>query len=175
MSRHSTSRLLLSAVAIILAAGLTYAGPGLIQAQAQTLAELPPRPTAEPTPTPVPAPAVAHAPASSFIKLTTAFPASWPWHARHWRTVKTQVQWQTAAGDWVDVTGWYGAHDQITAAADDSAVATKLWWVAPEHYGTGPFRWVVLDEAEPLAVSAPFTLPVRAGYAVGVAVQLAAP
>jgi hypothetical protein len=175
MSRHSTSRMLLTTITIILAAGLIYAGPGLIQAQAQTLAELPPRPTAIPTSTPVPAPAVAHAPASSFIKLTTTFPADWPWHARHWRTVKTQVQWQTAAGDWVDVVGWYGAHDQIDAAEDDSAVATKLWWVAPEHYGAGPFRWVILEETELLVAGAPFTLPTRAGHTVGVAVQLTAP
>lgn len=64
----------------------------------------------------------------------------------------TVVQWQDRNGDWHDVEAWQGALD----------VGGKIrWWVSAKDFNTGPFRWVVFDEAgkQPLAVSSSFNLP----------------
>jgi len=68
--------------------------------------------------------------------------------ARLW----TIVQWMDAQGDWHDVTGWRGDLD------DEHH---KTWWVHPRDFGTGPFRWIVLEDPHGpmLAASAPFHLP----------------
>ena len=64
--------------------------------------------------------------------------------------VWTIVQWQDAQGDWHDVTGWQGTLD---------ANNTKTWWVGEKDFGTGPFRWLVVEENEIVGTSDPFNLP----------------
>jgi hypothetical protein len=88
------------------------------------------------------------------------------------------VQWQDAHGRWHDVTGWRG---EVRGGAS--------WWVAEKDFGKGPFRWALYPSGGPivdqgggrflyrgekqiLAVSQPFSLPTRAGSAVGVAVSV---
>ena len=79
------------------------------------MADLPPRPPVIPRETQ----------SGAYIKLTVenALPNVW-----------TEVHWQDAQGDWHPVEGWRGTLDDGT---------TKLWWVAPRDFDTGPFRWVV--------------------------------
>lgn len=65
----------------------------------------------------------------------------------------TAVQWQDEFGMWNDVEGWQGTFDQNCQV---------VWWLGPEHYGTGPFRWVVFDSVEreqELTTSKVFNLP----------------
>ncbi len=70
--------------------------------------------------------------------------------------VWTVVQWQDNAGGWHDVEGWQGTLD---------AGEQKTWWLAPNLFGKGPFRWLVYrgDRARLLATSASFYLPDSAG------------
>lgn len=50
--------------------------------------------------------------------------------------VWTAVQWQDAFGDWHTVEGWQShLRDEFIG-----------WWVAPEDFNSGPFRWVLYDE-----------------------------
>ena len=64
------------------------------------------------------------------------------------------VQWQDEQGDWHTVEGWQGPLD---------LGGNIRWWVAEEHYGTGPFRWAVLDSpgGSLLGASPSFMLPGR--------------
>jgi hypothetical protein len=48
--------------------------------------------------------------------------------------VWTMVQWQDSAGGWHDVDGWQGTPDDKDQ---------KTWWLAPDLFGKGPFRWLV--------------------------------
>ncbi|MCJ7548733.1 MAG: hypothetical protein MUQ30_03525 [Anaerolineae bacterium] len=127
--------------------------------------DLPPRPTVEVT---------SSSPVGGFIRLQIAFPDSWSWTARPWQATHTQVQWQTCESDWVNVTGWYGALDDVDVDANGSVTGEKTWWVAPRDLGTGPFRWLVTagNTGTSLAVSEPFTLPARSTSTVDVAVSL---
>ncbi|GAB4451869.1 MAG: hypothetical protein Kow0031_34420 [Anaerolineae bacterium] len=61
------------------------------------------------------------------------------------------VEWQDANGDWQLVEGWQAT---LTGAA-------IRWWVHPKDFGTGPFRWAILDApgGKLIAASEPFTLP----------------
>ncbi len=70
-----------------------------------------------------------------------------PTHEGLW----TMVQWQDAQGNWNDIEGWSGAIER----------AYKRWWVGPDLYGHGPFRWVVYDHkgGRVLATSPGFNLP----------------
>jgi len=110
---------------------------------------LPPRPTGAPT-----------------------FPASWPGTEVHWQTPWATVEWQDAQGDWHLVEGWQGQFD--TVEVTEAVVGVKSWWLAPELYGAGPFRWVVYAErgGDVLARSVPFTLPGAGGQTTSVAVRL---
>jgi len=74
------------------------------------------------------------------------------------------VQWQNEAGHWYDVEGWQG-----------TLPGSSRWWVAPQDFGTGPFRWVIYaDRGGPvLGTSAPFSLPHAAGETMWVPVNLA--
>lgn len=110
-------------------------------------AELPPRPEDVPTPTPEPA----HA--GGGIELS-ATGATAPYEA--------VVQWQDGLGDWHDVDGWRGT-------VEDDHV---LWYVAPEHFGLGPFRWIVYRADDTLAMSEPFDLPAADGALVRVSVAV---
>ena len=71
----------------------------------------------------------------------------------------TIVQWQDSAGGWHDVEGWRGTLDGPTL---------KRWWVADKDFGTGPFRWVVIQEpsAAPPHISEPFSLPHEANQII---------
>ena len=65
----------------------------------------------------------------------------------------TVMQWQDETGGWHDVNGWQGTFDENRQV---------VWWVGPEHFGSGPFRWVVYDSAQreqQLALSKTFNLP----------------
>jgi hypothetical protein len=79
--------------------------------------------------------------------------------------VWTVIQWQDNAGGWHDVDGWQGTLD---------AGNQKMWWLAPDLFGKGPFRWLVYqgDRARLLATSAPFYLPGSAGEEQQVEVTL---
>jgi len=77
--------------------------------------------------------------------------------------VWTMVQWQDGWGDWHTVDGWQGTLD---------ADGMKTWFVGPEHLGSGPFRWLVLQEDELAGMSDPFFLPGEINQVVNVAVTL---
>jgi len=73
------------------------------------------------------------------------------------------VQWQDGLGEWHDVDGWRGE-------LEDERV---IWWVSPDHFGDGPFRWLVYrgSDGEALATSASFDLPQGHGHLVRVEVS----
>jgi hypothetical protein len=78
----------------------------------------------------------------------------------------TIVQWQDSAGGWHDIEGWQGTLDE----GDQ-----KMWWLAPNLFGKGPFRWLVYQSTERdelLATSESFYLPDFAGKKVWVEVSL---
>ena len=80
--------------------------------------------------------------------------------------VWTIVQWQDSAGGWHDIEGWQGTLDE----GDQ-----KMWWLAPNLFGKGPFRWLVYQSTERdelLATSDLFYLPDAAGKKVWVEVSL---
>ena len=80
--------------------------------------------------------------------------------------VWTIVQWQDSAGGWHDIDGWQGTLDE----GDQ-----KMWWLAPDLFGKGPFRWLVYQSTERdelLATSASFHLPDAAGEKLWVEVSL---
>jgi hypothetical protein len=74
------------------------------------------------------------------------------------------VQWQDGLGAWHDVDGWRGEMEEERVT----------WYVAPEHFDAGPFRWVVYRGAdgEVLATSESFNLPGGHGQVVRVRVLL---
>jgi len=79
----------------------------------------------------------------------------------------TVVQWRHPDGSWRDVEGWRGTLDEIT-----NGEGKKMWWVAEDGFGRGPFRWVVYQSEEGgrlLGTSGAFNLP-SDGRAVLVAV-----
>jgi hypothetical protein len=67
--------------------------------------------------------------------------------------VWTIVQWQDTSGGWHNVDGWQGTLD----------VGHRImWWLAPDLFGKGPFRWLVYQNVERdtlLATSESFHLP----------------
>ncbi len=80
--------------------------------------------------------------------------------------VWTIVQWQDSGGDWHDIEGWQGTLDE----GDQ-----KMWWLAPNLFGKGPFRWLVYQSTrgeELLATSESFYLPDTVGKKVWVEVSL---
>lgn len=70
---------------------------------------------------------------------------------------KTIVQWQNEAGDWFDVTGWQGELNQQKQV---------VWWVAPQHLGQSPFRWLIFRENNQVLTSPSFTLPTSGGQII---------
>jgi hypothetical protein len=74
------------------------------------------------------------------------------------------VQWQDGLGDWHDVDGWRGELEEERVT----------WWVSPDHFGAGPFRWVVYRgvDGEILATSEPFDLPSGHGQVIRVGVLI---
>ncbi len=61
------------------------------------------------------------------------------------------VQWKNDKGQWQTVDGWQGT----------VVNGYQRWWVGPDLYDAGPFRWAILDgkEGTVLAASEPFNLP----------------
>jgi hypothetical protein len=65
----------------------------------------------------------------------------------------TIVQWQDSAGGWHDIDGWQGTLDEG---------GKKMWWLASDLFGKGPFRWLVYQTSRGdklLATSDSFYLP----------------
>lgn len=83
-------------------------------------------------------------------------------------TAWTVVQWQDGFGAWHTVEGWRGGFD---------ADGYKTWWFPAQHFGSGPFRWVVYTKRDGAVwgVSEPFRLPTVTGAVLGVAVFTNAP
>jgi hypothetical protein len=75
------------------------------------------------------------------------------------------VQWQGSDGNWHDVEGWRGS------LSDGSS---RRWAVEGKDFGTGPFRWVVLDGASGSVAGASdlFSLPASANETVQVTITL---
>jgi hypothetical protein len=73
------------------------------------------------------------------------------------------VQWQDSDGNWHDVEGWGG----------DLANSSR-WWVAHKDFGTGAFRWVVMQgrDGPPVGVSPAFNLPGAANETLQVTLSL---
>jgi len=137
---------LISALLLAWPSPVTHAGPGL-----------PPRET--PTPTRPPGdgdddkddePAGAHI----VLQVQSAPMDAW-----------TIVQWQDSAGGWHDIEGWQGTLNEGHK---------KVWWVAPDIFGRGPFRWTVYQSqgGQLLATSDSFYLPDSAGKKVRVGMSL---
>jgi len=80
--------------------------------------------------------------------------------------VWTIVQWQDTAGGWHDVDGWQGTLD----------VGHRImWWLAPDLFGKGPFRWLVYQGAERgklLTISESFRLPAAESEKLRIEVSL---
>ena len=117
-------------------------------------------PIASPQPTPAPTlPAPPPSPTGGFIYLRVQSARQELW---------TIVQWQDGLGDWHDVEGWQGTLDDI-----QNEIGDKVWWVAKEGLGTGPFRWLVYQSkgGRLLATSEPFYLPDLNGGTVMVEVS----
>lgn len=136
---HTRSRRIL--MALLLALGLILLITVLGYVQGTVAGGLPPRP--EPTATPGSDASVEGA----IIRLQLlGILDTGP------QGVWTAVQWQDAFGDWHTVEGWQG-----TTELDGS----QAWWVGPEDFDTGPFRWVVYEsEGGPeLGHSDSFMLP----------------
>lgn len=106
-------------------------------------AMLPPRYT----PTPIPDDHDQDHPIGAYIELQVEAAPVGLW---------TVVQWQDSSGTWQEVEGWRGSLDPD---------GCKTWWVSANHFGQGPFRWVVYQgqNGSFLATTDPFHLPGQAG------------
>lgn len=129
-------------ISILALAALLVVLAGLAQ---PVWADLPTRPEDELPPTPEPA----RAGAGILLSVTGA---TAPYDA--------VVQWQDGLGSWHDVDGWRGTVEE----------GGVLWYVAPEHLGLGPFRWVVYQGSDTLGTSEDFYLPAADGVLVRVSV-----
>ena len=136
-------------------------------AQAAPLA-LPPRPST-PTPTPTHLPPAQFPTVMASIELHVRFGSKWSWGTMTWQDLRTVVQWQDGLGDWHAVDGWRGALDEFI---DDEGC--KVWWVAKNDFGSGPFRWAVTagKSDKQIAASNSFNLPARSNEQVIVEIML---
>jgi hypothetical protein len=144
---------LLSALFLIGTAGLAYAGP-----------ELPPRETPVPAQPPQDGDGNYNEPVGAHIVLHV--PSASVWILGSPDTAWTLVQWQDSAGSWHDVDGWQGTLDH----GDQ-----KIWWLAPDLFGKGPFRWLVYrgaDRDRLIATSDAFYLPDSPGAELQIQVTL---
>ena len=148
---HKNRKTTLGCVFLILASALWLTGLPL---PARAGSGLPPRET--PVPTRSPDGDRHDSPGGAHIVLRARSAPAGVW---------TVVQWQDSAGGWHDVDGWQGTLD----AGDQ-----KMWWLAPNLFGKGPFRWSVYrgDRARLLVTSALFYLPDSAGEERQVEVSL---
>jgi len=122
-----------------------------------SLADLPHRPAIV---TPVPASRPRPASKGAAIELNVQFlagsPASVEWREGLW----TIVQWQDGLGEWHDVYGWRATLDEVNGAE-----GKKVWYLAENLLGEGPYSWAVYPdpEGEFIARSAPFYMPDSTG------------
>jgi hypothetical protein len=117
-----------------------------------------------------PTPGSTQAPSGALIELRVRFPE---WIAFQWQELWTVVQWQDGSGHWHSVEGWQGSLDEVTV--DDGKIAgRKVWWLAGDLFGRGPFRWLVyrVRAGKLVAESEPFNLPDRVGGTVMVETAL---
>ena len=136
---QSRIRYLGLAAGLVLIFWLTFS---LMLPAAPVRADLPPRP--EPTETAVPLKSDSIKGAQ--IKLMVTQPIGNEW---------TVVEWQNPmTGEWAAVEGWQG-----TLQPD----GTQVWWVGREHFGEGPFRWLVYagEDGQLMETSETFTMPSR--------------
>ena len=127
------------ATGLVLFLGLAFS---LMLIAAPVQAALPPRP--EPVPTAVSP--QKDAVKGAQIKLMVSEPSKDAWTVVEWQDPTTE--------EWTAVGGWQGTLD-----ADGS----QVWWVGRDHFGAGPFRWLVYDGmgGTLLETSDPFTLPTQ--------------
>jgi len=138
------------ALALALISVLLLAWPPLLTPVG---ADLPPRAT----PTPRPPDDDDDKPVGAHIVLQVPSALAGIW---------TIVQWQDSAGDWHDIEGWQGTLDKGHQ---------KMWWLAPDLFGKGPFRWLVYQSTRGdklLATSDSFYLPDAEGKKLRVEVSL---
>lgn len=128
-----------------LLASLTFAVFLWLSLTSSIFADLPPRPPVEPK-----------EPQGAVILLRVKNPKPGLW---------TEVEWLDAHGTWHTVDGWRGS-------LDDGE--TKQWWVGPEDFSTGPFRWLVFDAegGTVLAFSSEFYLPEANRHFLNVVIKL---
>lgn len=139
--------------------------PTLVQAAPETL---PPRPPT-PTPTQATSQTPSRAPTGALIILETTFDNDWPSRGLAWQDLWTMVQWQDGNGAWHDVEGWQGTLDEV-----EGSLGWKTWWLAPDIFGRGPFRWVVYEQQDGpvMVISESFHLPDQKGGSRTVEVAL---
>lgn len=132
---------------------LSLLGPADLLAEPMAL---PPRPTPLPPPTAV-VPAMGH-----IVLEVEGDLGAWP-------ELWTGVEWQDGEEAWHPVEGWRGSLDVVTATGGE-----KVWSVLPDHFGQGPFRWVLYARRSGgrLAESAAFCLPRQAQETVTVRMTL---
>jgi hypothetical protein len=129
---------------------------------------LPPRPPI-PTPTPTSLPPAQSPTVMASIELHVRFGSKWSWETMTWQDLRTVVQWQDRLGNWHAVDGWRGALDEFI-----NDEGCKVWWVAEDDFGSGPFRWAVTDgkSDKPIAASNSFNLPAHRNEQVLVEITL---
>ncbi len=138
---------------VILALAALLMGPvGAVEAQRPT--PTPPpltwTPGPAPTKTPTPAPPTA-TPAASRAATQSATLGLRVRGATE--GMVAVVQWQDAAGQWHDVSGW-----QAILHPDAAGNATVSWGYPATMAGQGPFRFALYAEGQLVATGDPFTL-----------------
>lgn len=95
-------------------------------------------------------------PSGAYIQLQVQPPPSSLW---------ASVEWQDSDGGWHTVESWQ---------SEVSTGGYQKWWVAAKDFNTGPFRWVVSEQAggSPLATSDIFNLPGQANTILQVNISL---
>ncbi|MCP4544476.1 MAG: hypothetical protein GY832_45780 [Chloroflexi bacterium] len=81
------------------------------------------------------------APAGGLIELRVEF--SETWSQVHCQELWTVVEWRDEKGVWRTVQGWQGILDSVSTDANNLVIGKKMWWVATDDLGRGPFRWAV--------------------------------
>lgn len=84
--------------------------------------------------------------AGGLIELHVQFPKAWP--EAHWQELWTVVEWQDDRGTWRTVEGWQGSLDDASITDGDLVQGKKIWWVAVDDLGKGPFRWAIYRDTE---------------------------
>ncbi len=105
-----------------------------------------------PKPTPPPS-------AGGSIELHVQF--SDAWLQVQWQELWTIVEWQDDKGAWRTVERWQGSLGDASITDGDLRWGKKMWWVAVDDLGKGPFRWTIYRNKDGglLGRSEPFYLP----------------